>query len=66
MTGSTDGPHVLIAKAVTELETLCRKLVEWDVHPDELVSHKMRLEQTPEAFDLFSRGECSKVVITMD
>lgn len=56
----------LIAPAVTELETLCRKLVEWDVHPDELVSHKMPLHQCPEAFDLFDRGQCSKVVITMD
>lgn len=52
--------------AVTELETLCRKLVEWDVHPDQLVSHTMRLEQCPEAFDLFHRGQCSKVAIVMD
>lgn len=52
--------------AVTELETLCRKLVEWDVHPDALVSHTMPLSRCPEAFDLFSRGRCSKVAIVFD
>ncbi|KAK8853511.1 hypothetical protein IAR55_004218 [Kwoniella newhampshirensis] len=52
--------------SVTELETLCRKLAEWDVHPDELVSHTMSLDKCPEAFDLFSKGQCSKVAIVFE
>ena len=51
---------------MTELEELCRNLVDWDVHPDELVSHTMKLEETPQAYELFDKGECSKVAIVFD
>ena len=52
--------------AVTELETLCRKLVEWDVHPDQLISHTVSLKETPQAYELFDQGRCSKVAIVFD
>lgn len=60
---------VIVGSWVTNLwrmEELVERLVRWDLHPADLITHRFTLEQAPEAYALMAEGKCGKVAICFD
>lgn len=48
------------------MEDLVEKLVEWQLKPEIIVSHRFSLEQAEEAYQLADAGQSGKVCIVME
>jgi threonine dehydrogenase-like Zn-dependent dehydrogenase len=48
------------------MEDLVEKLVEWQLKPDIIVTHRFPLEQAAEAYRVADEGQCGKVCIVME
>ncbi len=46
-----------------KMEELVERLVRWNIHPEELITHEFSLEQADEAYALMASGNCGKVAI---
>lgn len=49
--------------SITQMEDLVEHLVRWDIHPEQIVTHRFTLEQAREAYETFDTGKTGKVVI---
>jgi threonine dehydrogenase-like Zn-dependent dehydrogenase len=45
------------------MEELVERLVRWNLHPEEIITHKFPLEQAGEAYRLMASGNCGKVAV---
>jgi threonine dehydrogenase-like Zn-dependent dehydrogenase len=45
------------------MEELVESLVRWKLHPEDIVTHRFRLDQAGEAYSLMSSGRCGKVAV---
>jgi threonine dehydrogenase-like Zn-dependent dehydrogenase len=45
------------------MEELVERLVRWELHPEEIVTHRFRLEDAGQAYELMASGRCGKVAI---
>jgi threonine dehydrogenase-like Zn-dependent dehydrogenase len=52
--------------SLKHLEELLEHLDRWKVHPEATCTHRLKLEQAPEAYDLADKGQTGKVCITFD
>jgi threonine dehydrogenase-like Zn-dependent dehydrogenase len=48
------------------MEELVERLVRWNLHPADLVTHRFALESVSEAYALMASGKCGKVAICFD
>jgi threonine dehydrogenase-like Zn-dependent dehydrogenase len=48
------------------MEELVERLVRWNLHPADLVTHRFALEQVGDAYALMSSGRCGKVAVCFD
>jgi threonine dehydrogenase-like Zn-dependent dehydrogenase len=48
------------------MEELAERLSRWDLHPEQLVTHRFQLTQADQAYALMSSGECGKVAVTFE
>ncbi len=48
------------------MEELVERLVRWNLHPAELVTHRFSLPDVGEAYALMSSGRCGKVAVCFD
>lgn len=48
------------------MEELVERLVRWDLHPADLITHRFALDQAPEAYELMASGACGKVAVCFD
>ena len=48
------------------MEELVERLVRWNLHPADIITHRFPLEQAAEAYALMSSGKCGKVAICQD
>jgi len=48
------------------MEELVERLVRWNLHPAELVTHRFALERVAEAYALMASGKCGKVAVCFD
>jgi threonine dehydrogenase-like Zn-dependent dehydrogenase len=48
------------------MEELVERLVRWNLHPAELVTHRFALENVAEAYALMASGKCGKVAVCFD
>jgi threonine dehydrogenase-like Zn-dependent dehydrogenase len=48
------------------MEELVERLVRWNLHPAELVTHRFTLEQAAQAYALMASGRCGKVAVCFD
>ena len=48
------------------MEDLVERLVRWDLHPADLITHRFPLEKAPEAYALMAGGTCGKVAVCFD
>jgi threonine dehydrogenase-like Zn-dependent dehydrogenase len=45
------------------MEELVERLVRWNLHPEEIVTHRFSLDQASEAYRLMASGRCGKVAV---
>ena len=48
------------------MEELVERLVRWNLHPAELITHRFPLERAADAYALMSSGKCGKVAVCWD
>ena len=48
------------------MEELVERLVEWNLHPADLVTHRFGLERVADAYALMAGGKCGKVAVCFD
>ncbi|MGO9242583.1 MAG: zinc-dependent alcohol dehydrogenase family protein [Bryobacteraceae bacterium] len=48
------------------MEELVERLVGWELHPEELVTHRFALEHVDQAYALMAGGRCGKVAVCFD
>jgi threonine dehydrogenase-like Zn-dependent dehydrogenase len=48
------------------MEDLVEKLVEWNLKPEVIVSHRFPLDQAAEAYRVADEGQSGKVCIVME
>jgi threonine dehydrogenase-like Zn-dependent dehydrogenase len=48
------------------MEELVERLVAWNLHPADLVTHRFSLDSAAEAYGLMARGRCGKVAVCFD
>jgi len=48
------------------MEELVERLVRWNLHPADLVTHRFALERAGEAYALMASGRCGKVAVCFD
>ena len=48
------------------MEDLVELLVRWNLHPEDLVTHRFPLEKADEAYRLMASGACGKVAVCFD
>ncbi len=52
--------------SIGQMEELVEKLVAWQLHPEQIVTHKFRLDEAKEAYEIFDSGQSGKVAIVWD
>jgi len=45
------------------MEELVERLVRWDLHPEEIITHRFSLDKAAEAYALMASGHCGKVAV---
>lgn len=45
------------------MEELVERLVRWQLHPEDIITHRFALENTGEAYALMASGRCGKVAV---
>jgi threonine dehydrogenase-like Zn-dependent dehydrogenase len=48
------------------MEELVERLVRWNLHPADLITHRFALENVGDAYSLMSSGRCGKVAVCFD
>lgn len=48
------------------LDELVERLVRWNLHPADLVTHRFPLDKVGEAYALMASGKCGKVAVCFD
>jgi threonine dehydrogenase-like Zn-dependent dehydrogenase len=49
-----------------KMEELVERLVRWDLHPADLITHRFPVEKAGEAYALMASGKCGKVAVCFD
>ncbi|HMP75509.1 MAG TPA: zinc-binding dehydrogenase [Kiritimatiellia bacterium] len=49
-----------------KMEELVERIVRWNIHPEQLVTHRFPLEKADEAYALMASGKCGKVAVCFD
>ena len=49
-----------------KMEELVERLVRWNIHPAELITHRFAVEKASEAYALMASGKCGKVAVCFD
>ena len=47
-------------------EELVERLVRWNLHPADLVTHRFGLDRVADAYSLMASGKCGKVAVCFD
>ena len=48
------------------MEELVERLVRWNLHPADLITHRFALEKVSDAYSLMASGKCGKVAVCFD
>jgi threonine dehydrogenase-like Zn-dependent dehydrogenase len=48
------------------MEELVKRLVRWNLHPADIITHRFPLERASDAYALMASGKCGKVAVCQD
>ena len=51
---------------IWRMEELVERLVRWNIHPADLITHRFALEKADQAYALMASGKCGKVAVVFD
>lgn len=51
---------------IWRMEELVERIVRWDIHPEDLVTHRFTLDEVSKAYELMDEGKCGKVAVVFD
>lgn len=51
---------------IWRMEELVERLVRWNIHPENLVTHRFTLDNVDKAYQLMDEGRCGKVAVVYD
>lgn len=49
--------------SIWRMEELVERLVRWNLHPEEIITHRFPLDKADEAYALMASGRCGKVAV---
>ena len=52
--------------SIWKMEELVERLVRWNIHPADLITHRFTLDQVAGAYSLMASGKCGKVAVCFD
>lgn len=52
--------------SIWKMEDLVERLVRWNLHPADLITHRFPIEKASEAYSLMASGKCGKVAVCFD
>lgn len=52
--------------SIWRMEELIERLVRWQLHPEDLVTHKFTLAEVGDAYALVASGQCGKVAVVFE
>ncbi len=52
--------------SIWKMEDLVERLVRWNIHPEDLITHRFPLDKADEAYALMASGACGKVAVCFD
>lgn len=52
--------------SIWRMEELVERLVRWNLHPADLITHRFSLEKVSDAYALMASGRCGKVAVCFD
>ncbi|QQO07498.1 zinc-dependent alcohol dehydrogenase family protein [Breznakiella homolactica] len=52
--------------SIWRMEDLVERLVRWNIHPEDLVTHRFSLDNVADAYTLMEKGTCGKVAVCFD
>ena len=52
--------------SIWKMEELVERLVRWNLHPADLITHRFSLDTVAEAYSLMASGKCGKVAVCFD
>jgi threonine dehydrogenase-like Zn-dependent dehydrogenase len=52
--------------SIWKMEELVERLVRWNMHPADLITHRFPLERVADAYALMASGKCGKVAVCFD
>jgi threonine dehydrogenase-like Zn-dependent dehydrogenase len=48
------------------MEELVERLMRWNLHPADIITHRFPLDRAADAYALMASGRCGKVAVCMD
>jgi len=48
------------------MEELVERLVRWNLHPADIITHRFTLSRVADAYALMASGKCGKVAVCFD
>jgi len=63
------GQKTIYGSWVTSLwrmEELVERIVRWGIHPEDLITHRFKLEDADKAYALMADGHCGKIAVVFD
>ncbi len=48
------------------MEDLVERIERWEIHPEDLITHRFKLHDVAEAYALMASGKCGKVAVVFD
>jgi threonine dehydrogenase-like Zn-dependent dehydrogenase len=52
--------------SIWRMQEIVERLVRWNLHPSDLITHRFSIDQVAEAYALMASGKCGKVAICFD
>ena len=52
--------------SLANMEDLVERLVRWNIHPEDLITHRFALKDADKAYALMASGNCGKVAVVFD
>lgn len=52
--------------SLARMEDLVERLVRWGIHPEDLITHRFKLDDASRAYELMASGHCGKVAVVFD
>ncbi len=52
--------------SIWQMEELVERIVRWDIKPENLITHRFKLDDAGAAYSLMASGKCGKVAVVFD